>query len=63
MSSMAYYIGLLQFGSEPKFKPELFQTGPKFGPKFKGFTELDHKSSSEFRKSTKFENHSELSSN
>ncbi|KAF8239129.1 hypothetical protein L208DRAFT_143270 [Tricholoma matsutake] len=37
-----------QYGSEPKFKPELFRTGPKFGPRFNGCAEPDHKSSSGF---------------
>ena len=27
-------LGLLKFGSEPKFEPELLRTGPKFSSKF-----------------------------
>src|SRR5271163_2250041 len=27
------YLGMPKFGSEPKFEPELFRTGPKFGPR------------------------------
>jgi hypothetical protein len=38
-----------QSGSEPKFEPELFRTGPKFGPRFDGCAEPDHKSGSGFR--------------
>jgi hypothetical protein len=40
---LAAIVGMPQSGSEPKFKPELSRTGLKFGPKFSGFTELDHK--------------------
>jgi hypothetical protein len=39
---------MLQSGSEPKFEPELFRTGPKFGPKFKRLAELNLKSSPGF---------------
>ena len=41
-------LGLPQFGPELKFKPELFRTGPKFGPGFDHFAEPDHKFSSGF---------------
>ena len=41
-------VGLPQFGPELKFEPELFRTGPKFGPGFNHFAELDHKFSSGF---------------
>jgi hypothetical protein len=37
-----------QSGSEPKFEPELFRTGPKFSPKFKRFAEPDLWSSLRF---------------
>ena len=49
-------LGMPQFGSEPKFKPELFGTGPRFSSKFGSSAELDHKSSSTFRQSRNFEN-------
>ena len=39
-----------QFGSEPKFEPELFRTGPRFGPKFNEITEPDLKSSPRFNR-------------
>jgi hypothetical protein len=42
-------VGMPQSSSEPKFEPELFRTGPKFGPRFDGCAELDHKSGSGFR--------------
>ena len=41
-------IGMPQSGSEPKFEPELFRTGPKFGPRFGWKVEPDHKSGSRF---------------
>ena len=49
-------LGMPQFGSEPKFEPELFRTGPKFGPRFSGSAEPDHKSGSEFRQGRNFPN-------
>ena len=42
-------IGMLQFSFEPNFKPLLFRTGPRFGPRFSKSTKLDHKSGSTFR--------------
>ena len=42
-------VGLPQFGPELKFEPELFRTGPKFGPGFDHFAEPDRKFSSGFR--------------
>ena len=41
-------LGMLQFSSEPKFEPELFRTGLKFGPRFGWKVEPDHKSGSRF---------------
>ena len=41
-------LGMPQFGSEPKFEPELFRTRLKFGPRFGWKVEPDHKSSSRF---------------
>jgi hypothetical protein len=41
-------IAMPQSGSEPKFEPELFRTGPKFGPKFKRLAEPNLKSSPGF---------------
>ena len=41
-------LGMPQSGSEPKFEPELFRTGPKFGPRFGWKVEPDHKSGSRF---------------
>ena len=52
-----------QFGSEPKFEPELFRTGPKFSPRFGGCAEPDHKFGSRFRQGVKFQNHVEPGSN
>ena len=52
-----------QFGSEPKFEPELFRTGPKFSPRFGGCAELDHKFSSGFRQGSKSLNLAEPGSN
>ena len=49
-------LGMPQFGSEPKFEPELFGTGPRFSSKFGGSAELDHKSGSTFGQSRNFEN-------
>jgi len=54
---------MLQFGSEPKFEPELFRTGPKFRPRFGGCTEPDHKFSSGFRQGAKSLNIAEPGSN
>ena len=56
-------IGMPQSGSEPKFEPELFRTGPKFGPRFNDFAEPDHKSGSAFGKGAEFKNCVEPSSN
>ena len=50
-------LGMPQFSSEPKFKPELFGTGLRFSSKFGGSAELDDKSGSMFRQSRNFENH------
>jgi len=44
---------MLQFGSEPKFEPELFRTGLKFGPRFGGCAKPDHKFSSGFGQGSK----------
>jgi len=52
-----------QFSSEPKFKPELFRTGLKFGPRFSGCAEPDHKFSSGFRQGSKSLNLAEPGSN
>ena len=49
-------LGMPQFGSEPKFEPELFRTGPRFSPRFSESTEPDHKSGSTFRQGRYFEN-------
>ena len=34
LSTPLSVLGMLKSGSELKFEPELFRTGPKFGPKF-----------------------------
>jgi len=39
-----------QSGSEPRFGPEPFRTGPKSGPRFGIAPELNRKSSSRFRR-------------
>lgn len=52
-----------QFGSEPKFEPELLRTGPKFGPRFGGCAEPDHKFSSGFGQGAKSLNLAEPGSN
>jgi hypothetical protein len=52
-----------QSGSELKFEPELLRTGPRFGPKFDGLTEPDHKSGSGFGRGEKSQNRVELGSN
>src|ERR1700733_9024040 len=39
-----------QSGSEPKFEPELFRTGPRFGPKFSEIAEPDLKFSPRFNR-------------
>ena len=49
-------LGMPQFGSEPKFEPELFRTGPRFGPRFGKSAEPDHKSGSTFGQGRIFEN-------
>jgi hypothetical protein len=49
-------LGMPQSGSEPKFEPELFRTGPKFGPRFDGRAEPDHKSGSRFGRGPKSQN-------
>ena len=50
-------LGMMpQFGSEPKFEPELFRTGPRFGPRFSESTEPHHKSGSTFGQGRYFEN-------
>ena len=49
-------LGMPQFGSEPKFEPELFRTGPKFGPRFGGSAEPNHKSGSVFGQGAKSTN-------
>jgi len=56
-------VGMPQFSSEPKFEPELFRTRPKFGPRFGGCAELDHKFSSGFRQGSKSLNLAEPGSN
>ena len=56
-------VGMPQFGSEPKFEPELFRTGPKFGPRFRWKVELDHKSGSRFEQGWKSLNLAEPGSN
>ena len=45
-----------QFSSGPEFEPELFRTGPRFGPSFGKSTEPDHKSGSTFGQGRYFEN-------
>jgi hypothetical protein len=54
---------MLQFGSEPKFEPELFRTGLKFSPRFGGCAEPDHKFSSGFGQGSKSLNLAEPGSN
>src|SRR3981189_3377962 len=56
-------VGMPQSGSETKFEPEPFGTRPKFGPRFDGCAELDHKSSSGFGQGTKPQNRLEPGSN
>src|ERR1700678_469132 len=41
-------LGMPQFGSEPKFEPELCRTGPKFGSRFGIFVEPNLRSGSRF---------------
>ena len=41
-------LGMPQFGSEPKFEPELFRTRPKFGSRFDICVEPNLKSGSRF---------------
>jgi hypothetical protein len=47
------HVAMPQSGSEPKFEPELVRTGPKFGSRFGGGAEPEHKSGSAFGKSEK----------
>jgi len=43
-------IVMLQSSSEPRFRPELLQTGLKSGPRFGIVPELNQKSGSRFRR-------------
>jgi hypothetical protein len=56
-------LGMPQSSSEPKFEPELFRTGPKFGPRFGWLVEPDRKFGSRFRQSSKSLNLAEPGSN
>ena len=47
---LAASLVMLQSSSEPQFKPELLQTGPKSGSRFGIAPELNWKSGSRFRR-------------
>jgi hypothetical protein len=55
-SFKSFKLVMPPFGSEPKFEPELFGTGPKFGLKFRRESEPDARSSSAFARVKEFAN-------